>query len=416
MSISDPFGTADWLSMSEPNSLDEFQLVVLSSAGTDRDPIARALRLEGFKPTFISDADKVVELLSRTRAATLLHDWEAVLPAEGAKLHQRLSRFEEHSAVCRIIYTQAITPQLMALAADSGVRRLISYQTTIMNLVGEIKMALHAARNMNVLQAAIHKVNAGGDYAQGEVDDNVRKAHEQFPNDPVVTLEFGNLCLRDGDVEHSHLIAERLLKKQPQNVRAMNLMARVLMKTGRHSEATKFLENANGLSPFNTDRLLMLGEAFLSQGEPEKASAYYGQAVAVDPENLAARKGLGAMRLQEGDINAALDLLRNSASEEEAAGLFNNAAVNAAKQGKDDESLRLYQSALKVLKTDKLKPAVYFNVALALARLGHYVEARKAVKRALKFDPKHVKAMRLKERLEQLKDWTGEPSPQSKAS
>ncbi len=391
--------------MASPPTLDEFQVVVLSAPGTERDPIARVLRSEGFQPTFVSDLAKVPELLTKTRAATLLHDWAAVDPGQGAQLHQRLSKMPEHGALCRIIYAQAITPQLVALASDTGVRRLISYQTTVLNVVVEIKMALHSVRNLHELQAIIFRSNTVGTYEQVDVDGAVRKAHEQFPHDPVVTLEFGNLCFRDGEYEQSKLIAGRLLKNQPQNVRAMNLMARLLMKAGQHAEATKYLENANGLSPFNVDRLLLLGDTFLKQGDSRKASTYYGQAVEVDPENLAATKGLGTAMLYEGEVNAALELLRNSASEEEAAGLFNNAAVHAARQGRDLDSLKLYQSALQVLKTDRLKPAVYFNLGLALARLGQYPEAQKAVKRALKYDPEHEKANRLRDRLEQLKNW-----------
>ena len=96
----------------------------------------------------------------------------------------------------------------------------------------------------------------------------------------------------------------------------------------------------------------------------------------------------------------ALDLFGNSCTEDEVAGFFNNSAVQASKSGKPEDALKLYQSALKALKTNRYKTAVHYNIALAYVDLKQFKEALNAVNSALKFDKKHDKSLRLKEKLE----------------
>jgi tetratricopeptide (TPR) repeat protein len=72
----------------------------------------------------------------------------------------------------------------------------------------------------------------------------------------------------------------------------------------------------------------------------------------------------------------------------------------ATKAGKPEHALELYQTALKALKTNRLKPAVYYNIALTYCDLELYKDALKAVNNALKIDKKFEKALRLKERAE----------------
>ena len=84
---------------------------------------------------------------------------------------------------------------------------------------------------------------------------------------------------------------------------------------------------------------------------------------------------------------------------EEEAGYFNNAAVVAVKAGKFKEAIKLYETALKSLKTDKLKHIIYYNLGLSHRRDGNIPEATKMMKRAIKYKPDYEKA---KKQLEQL--------------
>lgn len=87
------------------------------------------------------------------------------------------------------------------------------------------------------------------------------------------------------------------------------------------------------LSPSNVDRLLQLGDCYLSQGLTVKAKEKYGKSPKCRPELKDAKKGLGVIELSTGDINDALDLLNDVTSEERSASIFNNAAVMCVRDG-----------------------------------------------------------------------------------
>jgi tetratricopeptide (TPR) repeat protein len=67
--------------------------------------------------------------------------------------------------------------------------------------------------------------------------------------------------------------------------------------------------------------------------------------------------------------------------------------VQAVRRGETEQSLRLYETAMAALRTDKLRPLVYFNIGLAHRRLGRFDEALRAFRAALKIDPQYQKAV-----------------------
>jgi tetratricopeptide (TPR) repeat protein len=179
----------------------------------------------------------------------------------------------------------------------------------------------------------------------------------------------------------------------------MNLLARTLMADGKADQASELLERANMLSPFNPERLVLLGDAFFSVGKNEKAAAYYTKAMAVDQHDHDAKAGLARVKLKDGDVNAALEIINSGLSEEEGVSLFNNAAVRAAQTGQLEVSLKLYESALKAVKSSTLKATVQFNIALAYERLGRLEEAGAALARCMKLAPTFDKGKQLQKRL-----------------
>ena len=96
------------------------------------------------------------------------------------------------------------------------------------------------------------------------------------------------------------------------------------------------------------------------------------------------------------------DRLLRLSSEAETASFFNNSAVQAVKEGKLEESLKLYEIALKTLKTDRFKAQIYFNIALNNRKLQRLDEAQKAAKRAVKYDSSFEKAKKQLEEIEAI--------------
>ena len=373
-------------------------VLVLMAEGPGREALTSALRGADYKPHVVAEADSLTTMLAELKPSCLIHDWATLENAQSIALQQRLAKMSDFATMCRVAYVNAVTPQLVALASDTGIRRVISYQTSASNVASEIGMALSSMSLTSELQRRIYNVQMSGRNDDPEVDKTIAEAYKQYPHDVVVKLEYGNSAFRGGDIPTARSVADQILKDQPHNVRAMNLLGRVLMKSG-DDKGIEILQQANGLSPFNTDRLVILGDAFLFKGDFKKAGQYFGEAMDLEPDNVEAKKGVVQVKLNEGDVNAALDLLGNSISEEEAASFFNNAAVYAAQHQEAAKSEKLYRSALDVLKSPHLKAIVHFNLALSFERRDKLDEAMENLTKSIGFNREFAKAKKARERV-----------------
>lgn len=380
-------------------------ILVLAKTGSSREGISNLLQVAGFKVDFVSGANEVVEALNKFGCGIFLHDFEATDKSQGELLQQRLNRMDDFVPVIRVLMAQEITPKLMALASDAQVRRLVPYSSNLSAVARELKMLAQTETSIGEMQRKIRALAVGTSKPnQVEADKIIESTFNQYGHDPAIRVEYGGVLIRRDKVDDAKVIGEQILIKDALNLRAMSLVSRALMKLGKFTEAIKIMENANGLAPGNTDRLISLGDAFFKSGKNDKAKSYLKQAKEADSSAAGeADKVLGQVALSEGDMSGALELLGASCTEDESAGFFNNSAVHASKSGKPEKALELYQTALKALKTNRLKPAIYYNIALAYSDLHLIDDALKAVNHALKFNPEFEKALRLKEKLEKGK-------------
>ncbi len=387
--------------MTEEKPFNKQHVAILSGDSKTRETLGRAFRKADYKAHFIDNPKQLTEIIDKVRPATFIHDWPSFDPAMAIKFQQKMAKIQPYSTICRVIYAQTLSPSLAALAVDCGLRRVISRATPPSGLVSEITMALASLHQMPELQQLIHKLHTGVEYDQETVDQNIEKAYRYYAHDPLVRLEYANLLFRRKYFQISKSIVTNLLEENPNNVRAINLLSRLLAQEGNLNSAATILEEANIISPYNIDRLVQLGDVFFALGNNPKAGNCYQEALALDPQDpKPARTGLAQVHLSQGDINTALEIISTSLSEEESASLFNNAAVHAARIGRIEASLKLYRSAIKILHSAKLKSTVYFNLAMAYDRVGRPEDSMKAVTKSLELDPSYEKARRHKSRLE----------------
>lgn len=359
----------------------------------NREMLRKSLARSHYKVSFISALSEVNSALVQFRARILIHDWQAVDQSQTRQFHLKFSTTSQAEGLIRILLVPEATPVILAFANDAMIDKVMTYGNAAINLDSEIAMLL-SSQDTNELTKLIREAkNPGHRYSQQNIDEKITELYRLYPHDPKVKLEYGNLTYRQENFAESLQLAEELLVRDVNNLRAMNLKAKSLMKTGDFEQAAATLKDADLLSPSNPDRLLLLGDAFYGKGDLDKAVNYYEEAKALSPEQLNdANTRIGKVRIDQGRMEDALELFKNSASEEEAAGYFNNAAVIAVRDGKLKQAIALYYTALKSLKTNKLKPQIYFNIALTLRRLGMDDDAVKALNRSLHYEPGFEKA------------------------
>jgi tetratricopeptide (TPR) repeat protein len=392
------------------------KILVLTKEGANRASIMKMLQNAGFEVHFVSAISEVINAINSFGPGIFIHDYESVDKSQGDLLQQRLNRLDHLAPIIRVIYAMEITPKLMAVASDTNIRRLVPYSSNIESLGLELKMVANTESSVGDMQRKVKEIMKGsGRHSQDEADKVIEETYQKFRHDNTIKIEFGGVLIRRNKVEDAKVMGEQILIKEPTNLRAMSLVSRALMKQGRMEDAIKVMENANSLAPGNPERLMSLGEAFYKTNQPEKAKTAFNQAKDNDPSVAGdANKALGQIAIDQGDLAAATDLIRNSCSEDEAAGFFNNAAVQAIHQGKPKEALALYETALKALKTDRLKSAVYYNIALAQSDLKNFSDALKSISKALKLEPEFEKAIKLREKIK--KDSDDDPKRVKKSS
>lgn len=374
-------------------------IVLLFREGTERTKIGKNLNEGNYKTIFSSSFQESQALFNKHDAGIFIQDWEAIDKSQTRSFHHKLSLNEAFDHLIRILVVTQITPNIRAFANDTGVHEVVTTATAANSMSQKIEMLLNSPTlSQNKVMREAGHLDEG--YDQKKVDTSIEDAYKNFPHDPKVVLEFGNLNYRQDRHEESARHAQNLIDKQPENVRAMTLLSRSLMKMNKIDEGIEVMKKADDLSPFNPGRLATIGDAYYEKNDLDAALAYYDKAAQADTECSDAHVGKTKVHLANGDVEAALEVVQSSLSEEEAAGFFNSSALRASREGKYDEAIHLYKVALKALKTKKLKHLLHFNMSIAYESMGDMENAIKSVKTSLKIMKNYQKAYDRLQRLE----------------
>jgi tetratricopeptide (TPR) repeat protein len=101
-------------------------------------------------------------------------------------------------------------------------------------------------------------------------------------------LLSGNLKLKD-DPRGALVSAERLLRRDPQNVSALNLLGQAATELGWTETAVFAHEAASDLEPDRIDLLVSLGRAYLAAGRASDAVGAANQALQLNANNADAQ-------------------------------------------------------------------------------------------------------------------------------
>lgn len=333
-------------------------------------------------------------LLLRTfEPALVILDWDAQPIERVTDFLQKFRKLPGKRSVPIVALAGEFTASIIAVSSEYNVTKLMlkstlktSFKSGVQTLLQEFSQSTPIKAMLQKLEVAIEK------NVIPELDKVVEEFFKTFPEHPRAQLEYGNMALRHGRADDARRIAEKALAGAPNNLRAMNLMSRALMHLGKREQALTILNEAELVSPRNVDRLVLLGDCFFQMGDNSKAKMKYESALAVDGDSRGAKKGLGVIELNDGDVNKALDLFRDSASEEELAGFFNNAAISVVRAGNIEKGVQLYAAAKNPIQTPELLAKVCFNMGLAYRRWHKPNNAKLCFEEALQLDPGHEKA------------------------
>jgi hypothetical protein len=230
-------------------------------AQQNRELVRKALAMANYKVSFISSLSEVTSAIAEFKPSVLVHDWAAVDETQTRKFHLNFSRTSTATELVRVLIVPDVTPNLLAFANDALIERVYSYGSASLNLGAELDMVTSVQDKSEIAQLVREARSEGYKYDQKKLDDKVEELYQKFPHDNKVKLEFGNLNFRKNKYAEALVLATDLVAREPQNLRAMNLMARAMMKQGQWDKALETLDQAQILSPSNPERLVMIGDA-----------------------------------------------------------------------------------------------------------------------------------------------------------
>jgi hypothetical protein len=110
-----------------------------------------------------------------------------------------------------------------------------------------------------------------------------------------VFAPLAEACRRAGLLEEALRVAQKGVKNHPRYASGRVALARVLIALGRHAEAARELEAALQEAPTNALGFRLLGETRAKLGDPNGALDAFARALAVNPEDEDARRGMRAL-------------------------------------------------------------------------------------------------------------------------
>ncbi|MEZ4741711.1 MAG: hypothetical protein R3B45_04570 [Bdellovibrionota bacterium] len=286
------------------------------------------------------------------------------------------------------LLTQDAPYELYGLAAEYNVTRVHSGDISVKTISANLSQIIADEANSSSFRKKISRIaqiQISGDWKKSEK--YINELLNEHVDDPVLLGELINNSIQLNHWDEAYQHSQKLNALYPVNIRGMHLLARCKMKQGLFDEAREILKNASIINPFNPQRLVDLGTAYLYTGSTEKANESFTQALELKSDLISAQKGLSKCLLLEGDINEALVLLKTFSSSLELASVFNDAAIISIHSGKYDEGLKLYKAAIKALKDkNQIIAKLLFNIGIAHFKLNDLEQAYKFFKYSMEKD------------------------------
>ncbi|MEQ1559861.1 MAG: tetratricopeptide repeat protein [Methyloglobulus sp.] len=127
-----------------------------------------------------------------------------------------------------------------------------------------------------------------------------------------VNVLMGGILSAQNNTDAAIVIAERLLKKNPEDVSAILLMASLTAKTGDSAKAISLLLQSIAKQPNNVGLRLLLVDVYMQTNAITKANDMLMAVIELEPKQLSHRLRLAKLHLAARQIDKAEDVLRTA--------------------------------------------------------------------------------------------------------
>ncbi|MEW6054475.1 MAG: tetratricopeptide repeat protein [Nitrospirota bacterium] len=194
-----------------------------------------------------------------------------------------------------------------------------------------------------------------------------------------------------GDLKRSEAICYQILEMQPDNLRALNILAIIYAQRSEYDSAIDCLKKALNVDPSHANLLSNLGHAYFEKGDLKNAIRCFRKAIKLNPQLFDAHYRLGTVFHQKGKLSEAITSYRKALSlNPDMFEVSYKLALALKNSGKLDEALKFNQQAAKV---NPNSPEIHFNMANIYREKGQIDEAITFYNNVIQLSPFHTMAM-----------------------
>ena len=193
-----------------------------------------------------------------------------------------------------------------------------------------------------------------------------------------------------GQVLQAQQLCQQLIKQQPPQVDALNLLGIIDCQLGQLEQGIAYLQQAIAHQPNFSDAHFNLGNALQQQGKLPEAITHYQQALAGNPDLSDIYMNLGRVLEQESRFEEAIAVYQKLiAFKPDIPGAYLNLGLALQGQGRFQEAISAFNHVLE-LEPDSDK--AYNNLGLTFKDRGKLEEAIGLFNRAIELNPQDTAA------------------------
>lgn len=320
----------------------------------------------GFEKVLVfPNATALWQGVQEQKVDVIVMEWKLKGDLSGIALYNRLRRHPDYSLSPIVVQSGFVDCNDFRLVQEFPCTGLLE-KPFVYSVFSELIKSLWAEslwyhENIEGLQALLTTIHEKPRETLNELNKLIRKA----PNPKPLAVFAGRLLTDKGRTHEAEVLFRRILEVDENNVMAMNELGKLLYRNGKIKEALNTLQLAKHLSPHNMERLCLIGEAELSQHNPEAARAAFSQVLAVDQQDSKARAGLTLADNAAAffaDAHASVSITKNFAS------LMNTIGITKVRTGAIEEGLAQYQAAMPFINNNLDLAKLMFNMGLGFLR------------------------------------------------
>ncbi|MBW1699725.1 MAG: tetratricopeptide repeat protein [Deltaproteobacteria bacterium] len=195
----------------------------------------------------------------------------------------------------------------------------------------------------------------------------------------------------NGDVQSALRLYNKLLKKIPAHVPALNNVGGLHLASGNFRAAVECFKKALKYDPESGDAWNNLGTLLLKFGDAKTARECFEKALSSTPQDPVVLTNLGSALKELGCFNEAIACHRQSLESNPLnAKAYNNLALVYKETQRFKEAVTCLKNALKL---DAKDSDIYFNLGQLLAEQGRFEEAVSLSQEAIKTFPDSISTM-----------------------